>query len=239
MSTPFILPIAAIFLGLPATAASTSSVVPDSVRNEAIVLVGKVRPTDGDSLRMGDKRIRLFGIDAPESSQKCTLQGEDWACGRAARKALERTVKGKTLTCTVRDMDRGRYVSVCASEGRDVNADMVRRGWAVAYTRYSRDYAQQEIAAQNEKRGLWRSKFVRPHDWRASRRVLRIQRAQAQKPPSSDCPIKGNISRSGAKIFHTPGQAYYTKTHINAGQGERWFCTAQEAVNAGWRAAKR
>ena len=118
MSTPFILPIAAIFIGLTAMAASSSSNLPHGGQDNALVLVGKARPTDGDSLRMGDKRIRLFGIDAPESSQKCRLQGDDWACGRAARKALERLVKGRTLACTVRDMDRGRYVSVCVADGR-------------------------------------------------------------------------------------------------------------------------
>ena len=52
------------------------------------------------------------------------------------------------------------------------------------------------------------------------------------------CVIKGNISSSGERIYHVPGQRYYDKTLINEHQGERWFCTEQEAMAAGWRKAK-
>ena len=44
------------------------------------------------------------------------------------------------------------------------------------------------------------------------------------------CVIKGNISSSGERIYHVPGQRYYDKTLITGLQGERWFCTEQEAV---------
>jgi hypothetical protein len=59
--------------------------------------------------------------------------------------------------------------------------------------------------------------------------------AQEQR---AGCVIKGNISSSGERIYHVPGQRYYDKTLINALQGERWFCTEQEAIAAGWRKAK-
>jgi hypothetical protein len=52
------------------------------------------------------------------------------------------------------------------------------------------------------------------------------------------CAIKGNISSSGERIYHVPGQRYYDKTLINGLQGGRWFCTEQEAIAAGWRKAK-
>jgi hypothetical protein len=52
------------------------------------------------------------------------------------------------------------------------------------------------------------------------------------------CVIKGNISSSGERIYHLPGQRYYDKTVISWSKGERWFCTEQEAVAAGWRKAK-
>ena len=58
------------------------------------VLVGKVKPTDGDSLRMGEKRIRLYGIDAVETGQMCTLDDAPWKCGRASKAALERVTFG-------------------------------------------------------------------------------------------------------------------------------------------------
>ena len=50
--------------------------------------------------------------------------------------------------------------------------------------------------------------------------------------------IKGNISSSGERIYHVPGQRYYDKTLIHLSKGERWFCTEQEALAAGWRKAK-
>ena len=51
------------------------------------------------------------------------------------------------------------------------------------------------------------------------------------------CVIKGNISSSGERIYHVPGQRYYDKTVISWSKGERWFCTEQEAVAADWRKA--
>lgn len=55
---------------------------------------------------------------------------------------------------------------------------------------------------------------------------------------NEDCRIKGNISSSGEKIYHMLGQRYYDRTKINEGAGERWFCTEQEAIDAGWRKSK-
>jgi deoxyribonuclease-1 len=53
------------------------------------------------------------------------------------------------------------------------------------------------------------------------------------EPPQS-CLIKGNISRSG-RIYHVPGSRYYEKVKIDTSKGERWFCSVEEAVDAGWR----
>ncbi|MDP9236695.1 MAG: hypothetical protein M3P30_04730 [Chloroflexota bacterium] len=55
---------------------------------------------------------------------------------------------------------------------------------------------------------------------------------------SPGCVIKGNISTgTGEKIYHVPGGQFYAATIIDPSQGERWFCTAQEAVANGWRAS--
>ncbi|MCL4853617.1 MAG: hypothetical protein KJZ78_19860, partial [Bryobacteraceae bacterium] len=62
-------------------------------------------------------------------------------------------------------------------------------------------------------------------------------------PPASagdrKCRIKGNISANGERIFHAPGQQNYDRTRINEAAGERWFCTEEDAIQAGWRKAKR
>jgi len=52
------------------------------------------------------------------------------------------------------------------------------------------------------------------------------------------CNIKGNISIEGERIYHVPGQRYYSETIINPAKGERWFCSQWEAWWAGWRKAK-
>lgn len=53
------------------------------------------------------------------------------------------------------------------------------------------------------------------------------------------CDIKGNISSSGEKIYHISGGRFYDQTKIDTSKGERWFCSEEEAVNAGWRKSKR
>ncbi|WP_331375505.1 sunset domain-containing protein [Sinorhizobium chiapasense] len=56
----------------------------------------------------------------------------------------------------------------------------------------------------------------------------------------TSCDIKGNISiDSGERIFHVPGQKYYSETRIRPEYGERWFCSEEEAWAAGWRKAYR
>ena len=57
-------------------------------------------------------------------------------------------------------------------------------------------------------------------------------------PAPTDCVIKGNINWEGEKIYHLPGCASYDRTKIDESRGERWFCSEEEAVAAGWRKAK-
>ena len=60
------------------------------------------------------------------------------------------------------------------------------------------------------------------------------------KVPKRECTIKGNISfRTGERIYHLPDQQFYNATVIAPEQGERWFCTEEEAKANGWRRTKR
>jgi len=43
---------------------------------------------------------------------------------------------------------------------------------------------------------------------------------------------------TGERIYHLPGQQYYDRTVISPEDGERWFCTKEEAEANGWRRAK-
>ena len=104
----------------------------------------------------------------------------------------------------------------------------------MAYRKYSTDYVSHETAAKAGRRGLWRGDFVVPSRWR------RGERLEAVAPSAvGECRIKGNVSRSGTRIYHVPGGASYAKTRIDTSKGERWFCSEAEARGAGWRWAKR
>jgi endonuclease YncB( thermonuclease family) len=134
-------------------------------------LTGIPRIIDGDTIRIGDTRIRLHGIDAPEAKQTCAIGGKEWQCGQDATNALVRIVGKHQVSCSQRDVDRyGRIVAVCRARSIELNAWMVRNGWAVAYRRYSKDYVRDEGKAGTARKGMWRGQFVMPWDWRRRKR---------------------------------------------------------------------
>ena len=64
----------------------------------------------------------------------------------------------------------GRLVAVCYAGDDDLNAMMVRDGWALAYRRYGKDYVSQETQARAAGAGLWQGNFVEPWEWRKQSR---------------------------------------------------------------------
>lgn len=213
------------------------------VETSATALSGRARVVDGDTIDVGGARVRLHGVDAPESGQSCVVQGERWPCGRRATRALAGRLGGRTVVCEERDRDRyGRIVAVCQQGGRDINAWLVAEGWALSYRRYSRDYMDEESTARAARKGVWRGEFVAPWDWRRGERLhgAARQTRPAEQATSKRCNIKGNISHnSGRRIYHMPGDRDYARTRISPSRGERWFCTEAEARAAGWRRAGR
>lgn len=144
---------------------------PQSVPAAAETLQGWARVVDGDTIEIAGRRVRLHGIDAPERDQACERDGQPYACGTEATRALGAILAGRIVRCTGRDHDRyGRIVAVCWAGGADVGEAMVRNGWAVAFRRYSHDYVAAEAAARREKRGLWAGRFATPEDWRRQTR---------------------------------------------------------------------
>lgn len=123
---------------------------------------------DGDTLKLGSERIRLHGIDAPESQQRCT---DGWQAGEAARRALAGLVSTGAPSCERVTTDRyGRTVAVCRVNGKDIGGEMVRRGLAWAYTRYSERYLPEETLARVERVGVHARTCTPPADWRAQHR---------------------------------------------------------------------
>lgn len=109
---------------------------------------------DGDTLRCGSERIRLFGVDAPEVRRGQT-PAEPLAY--EARDALLRLTRGR-VGCRPVDRDRyGRIVAKCwSSASPDINAALIRSGLATEYRRYSKGaYAAAEAEARRAGRGAW------------------------------------------------------------------------------------
>lgn len=55
-------------------------------------------------------------------------------------------------------------------------------------------------------------------------------------PPDPTCAIKGNVNSKGDWIYHVPGWRDYNRTDVKPKEGDRWFCTEEEARAAGFRA---
>ncbi|WP_299083400.1 thermonuclease family protein [uncultured Ruegeria sp.] len=138
--------------------------------NREDVIEGVAEISDGDTLKIGDVRLRIGKIDAPESDQTCTTpSGKSWRCGDVAAAKLGKLVAGRIVTCRKTDSDRyGRIVGDCSVEGQDIARWMVGAGWAMAYRRYSWRYVFDEFQAKRLKRGVWIGTMQPPWDWRAS-----------------------------------------------------------------------
>ena len=148
---------------------------------------GSFAAIDGDSLRKAGGNYRLNGIDAPELHQMCRDAGRrDYPCGRMAKAALNDLVAGQDLSCSAVDTDRyGRAVVICKAGREEINAAMVRQGWAIAYRAHSMAYVSEEAEARSARRGLWQGEFEVPEAWRKSHRKELLQGAMA---PGEDLP---------------------------------------------------
>ena len=195
---------------------------------------GKVRVIDGDTIDVGDTRIRLHGIDALERDQPCTtLNGQHWGCGDWVTRQVSDRYQGATARCTPRDRDRyGRIVARCVVGQEDMGEKLVSEGWAFAYRTYAKDYDLDEKAALVAGRGIHGFTLQAPARYR-------LTRIRGREAPDPNCRIKGNINAKGVRIYHLPGQKFYTRTGIRPEKGERWFCSEAQARASGWRRARR
>ncbi|MGE0237167.1 MAG: thermonuclease family protein [Parvibaculaceae bacterium] len=204
---------------------------------QAATVSGPAIVIDGDTLLVGGQEVRIHGIDAPETSQKCQLPKGTWDCSYAAVAALQAVTHGKTVTCTGHEMDQyGRLIARCSTDGfPDIGASLVAAGYAWAFIKYSTDYVGLEKAPRAKRIGIWQSKTQPPWEYRARR----WETASKLATTTQGCPIKGNINAKGERIYHAPWSKHYARTRIDPAKGERWFCSEAEARAAGWRAPYR
>lgn len=197
--------------------------------SDSFALVSRV--IDGDTIEIETgQQLRYIGIDTPERGQ---------CLGDAASDKNKELVLGKKvrLEKDISETDRfGRLLRYVWLDNVLVNEELVRSGFAKVSTfppdvKYVERFLALEREARAAKKGLW------------DPNACPVQGVQSQVPSypatqPANCQIKGNISTKGEKIYHVLGCGSYEKTIINEEKGERWFCSEEEAISAGWRKAK-
>ena len=153
----------------------------DPSREIPVEILGSVpRIIDADTLEVAGQKVRLQGIDAPESAQSCRQAGgQRYQCGdhtplrRSGRGSARTRIGPDAVTCTIEGRDRYmRALGMCyAADGTDLNGWLVRQGHALAYRKYSTKYVPEEDQAKAGQAGLWAGEFIKPWDWRRGARL--------------------------------------------------------------------
>lgn len=216
---------------------------PDGVSYQVLKVV------DGDTVHVlvdgQDETVRIIGIDTPETDECWGSEATD-----AATSLLEGTSVGLVADPTQADRDRyGRLLRyVVLPDGTDFGLRMIGDGNADEYTyddAYSRqqEYRDADAAAADVGRGKWNVATCdearadsggRSSPSAEPSTLSSATRSTADTGPDG-CAIKGNVSSNG-RIYHVPGSRDYDRTSIDESRGERWFCSEDEALAAGWRA---
>lgn len=207
-----------------------------------------VKVVDGDTIDVSIngkvERLRLIGINTPETVDP----RKPVECfGVEASNKAKSLLTGKKVSLES-DSSQGeldkynrllRYVFL--EDGTNFNLLMIKQGYAYEYTygvpyKYQSEFKKAQRDAMNERVGLWGDICQTPKVSQPTITPATTLNTISTNNANS-CTIKGNISSSGEKIYHVVGCGSYSKTTIDEGNGERWFCSEQEAVNAGWRKA--
>ena len=142
---------------------------------------GKALVIDGDTIKINSKKVRLFGIDAPEKKQKCKKLflsiyilsfDKSYDCGIISTNKLKNKIKDDVIICKSKGKDRyKRIIAECFKNNTNLNSWLVRNGYAVAYLKYSKKYLTAQNLAKKENRGIWQGKFEMPWDWRKNNKL--------------------------------------------------------------------
>lgn len=206
-----------------------------------------LRVIDGDTIEV-DKdgesvRIRLIGVDTPEtvdSDKPVECYGPE-ASEYTKNELYDKFVKIETDPSQDKYDTYNRLLAYVFTDTANFNKELIEKGYAREYTykkpyKYQNEFKKAEEKAKDAKLGLW-SPLACPVSSEENSAQDDTEDSSSAQP--QDCNIKGNISNySGEKIYHVPGQKYYDDTYIDEGKGERWFCSEEEAIAAGWRRSK-
>ncbi|MEH2560651.1 thermonuclease family protein [Bradyrhizobium sp. AZCC 2289] len=159
--------------------ASTGAALPGGLTGQPSII-------DGDTLEIHGTRIRLWGIDAPESTQLC--RGDDsqqYRCGAKSANDLDAFIASRPVSCVPISLDQyRRTVAICTVGDADLGEWLVRNGLALDWPQYSKGkYAAAQRDAEHAGRGMWAGSYVEP--W-----LFRACIGQGGRPP--DCSDDAN-----------------------------------------------
>lgn len=154
-------------LGIAMTLAAPAPVLAETPPE---TISGEARVIDADILIVDGRRVILWGLDAPERNQTCGLDGKAWGCYDVAKRTLEALAGRGPIDCVLTGEPDpfGRRHGVCTWGAEDINAEMVRKGMAMAFSEQTADYEPQQLEAITEGVGLWQpgATFEEPWVWR-------------------------------------------------------------------------
>lgn len=192
---------------------------PGGVQDSGGALTSRVtKVIDGDTFDLADgTRIRLAYIDAPEYQEECYSYD--------AKVKLEELVLNKDVRIEPIEKDNfGRTVAGVFLNDVLINEILLREGAAEIYhsktvSAYDLQLEKAESEAKSLGKGMWSD-------------------ACANKL-NPNCQIKANARRQNdTKIYHLPGCQNYERVVVDEKRGDRWFCTEEEAVVAGFTRSK-
>ncbi|MBI4085628.1 MAG: thermonuclease family protein [Candidatus Liptonbacteria bacterium] len=196
-----------------------------------------IRVIDGDTIEIeGGERVRYIGIDTPETvDPRKPVQ----CFGVEASKKNKELVEGQKVRLEKDVTERDKYNRLLRYVWAGdifINLELVKQGFAQSYSyppdiKYQNRFIEAQREAREAAKGLWGACPA------GSKTIVAPSPASTESNADNSCVIKGNIGASGEKIYHLPDCGSYTKTQIDVGRNERWFCSEAEAQTAGWRRA--
>ena len=135
-------------------------------------ITGQATVIDGDTIEIHGQRIRLDGIDAPETRQLCRdAAGKDYRCGQRAALAIADWIGRRVVACEPTGRSWGRIVAICRAGGEDLGLWIAGNGWGLPDPRYSQRYQPAVDRARAAGVGIWAGVFIEPWRWRKGERL--------------------------------------------------------------------